>query len=109
MSEPEFQPARPEAPAPTLGIRLAWWFAIYLAGAVSVPIHERDSRYIIIMLLYFSLGLMGPAGLVIYAFHFWAMVRARTRRSFLFLLLLLVAIVFLTQHWISMLLGAYTN
>ena len=110
-------------PAPSQDVRLAWWFAIFLSGFVSILVRVSDQEYSPFAVIFFpvvlgfiliplvtllpeALGpylmvLVWPAGIAFYIWHFYATFHAPTRKKFNLLLLLLVAVVILNQlvYW----------
>jgi hypothetical protein len=120
----EKEPESTDRPdAPSIEIRLFWWFGIYLAG--QVPLMVAGSSPIVAVFFPMILGCMfvpfmlifpesiqtviAPvllpvfyvAGFGFYFWHLYKTLTAKTRRRFFLWLLLLVAIVIFNQFLVS--------
>ncbi len=119
VSEPKPLPVRRVTPPPTRGVRLTWWFTIYLAGQVPLincALHGQ-CNILIVVIFPIALGfIFAPianllpmpllpvavvplyiAGIAFYIWHFRAALRATSRLRFDLLLLLLDAVILLNQ------------
>jgi hypothetical protein len=129
--ETESKKPREEKPAPSLVVRLAWWFGIYMAGQIPLMIHGLAHGIFFLIPFIFPLALgdvLAPfvnllpeflgkvmivtsffAGFAFYGWHLYATLKVTSCRRFDFLLIVLVIVVLVNQWILTTMVGSISG